>query len=102
MNIIQGLRFAVRRLVLAPGFTVATIVILGIGANSALFTALDRTVLRPLQYAQPDRLVSLWEDFSAFGPRNRVSPATFINWQDAGNTTLPWAHNLPRGRCAGR
>src|SRR5579871_442362 len=85
----QDLRYAVRRLIAAPGFSIATIVILalGIGANSALFTAIDRTMLRPLPFSNPDRLVALWEDFSAFGSaKNRVSPATYIDWKTRAQT----------------
>ena len=60
------MRHSLRLLRRAPGFAIAVIVILGlgIGANSALFTALDRTMNRPLPYANPDGLVMLWEDFS--------------------------------------
>lgn len=77
-------RYALRLLSRAPGFTLAVVVVLalGIGANSAIFTVLDRTVIRPLPYADPDRLAMLWEDFSAFGsPKNRVSPGTFFDWR---------------------
>lgn len=73
----------------APGFALAVVVILalGIGANSALFTAVDRTVIRPLQYANPDRLTLLWEDYSAFGASKlRVSPGTFIDWKKRTHT----------------
>jgi putative ABC transport system permease protein len=77
-------RYAIRLLSRAPGFTLAVVVILalGIGSNSAIFTALDQIVIRPLPYADPDRLAMLWEDFSAFGvPKQRVSPATFADWR---------------------
>ncbi len=78
------LRYAIRLLLRSPGFALAVILILalGIGANAALFTALDRTVLRPLPYSDPDRLAALWEDFSAFHvPKSRVSPATYLDWR---------------------
>jgi hypothetical protein len=82
---LSDIRYALRLLARAPGFTIAVIAVLalGIGANSAIFTLLDRTVIRPMPYAQPDRLAMLWEDFSAFGkPRKqRVSPATFLDWR---------------------
>ena len=56
---------------------------LGIGANAAVFTALDQAVIRPLPFRQPERLVMLWEDFSVLGrsPKQRVSPATFLDWR---------------------
>jgi predicted permease len=84
MKIFADVRYAARLLRRAPGFTgtVVTVLALGIGANSAIFTALDRTVIRPLPYAEPDRLAALWEDFSSVGaPKTRVSPATFLDWQ---------------------
>ena len=83
--IATDLRFAVRRLARTPTFTVAVaaVMALGIGANAAVFTALDQTVIRPLPFRQPERLVMLWEDFSALGrpPKQRVSPATFLDWR---------------------
>jgi predicted permease len=82
--LLSDLRYAIRLLLRSPGFAIAVILILalGIGANAALFTALDRTVIRPLPYSDPDHLAALWEDFSAFHvPKNRVSPATYLDWQ---------------------
>ncbi len=81
---LSDIRYAIRLCLRAPGFALGVIVILalGIGANSALFTALDRTVIRPLPYADSDRLVDLWEDFSAFHvAKNRVAPATYLDWR---------------------
>src|SRR3979411_984917 len=83
-SFLADLRYAVRLLSRAPGFSLAVVVILalGIGSNTAIFTVLDKTVIRPLPYRDPDRLAMLWEDFSAFGvPKQRVSPATFLDWK---------------------
>src|SRR6202035_5532220 len=80
----MDLRYAIRLLSRAPGFTLAVVLVLalGIGSNSAIFTVLDKTVMRPLPFADPNRLAMLWEDFSAFGsPKNRVSPGTFFDWR---------------------
>jgi predicted permease len=83
--IATDVRFAVRRLARTPIFTLAVVAVmaLGIGANAAVFTALDQTVVRPLPFREPERLVMLWEDFSALGraPKQRVSPATFVDWR---------------------
>ena len=83
-TLLADLRYAVRLLRRAPGFSLAVVVVLalGIGANSAIFTALDKIVIRPLPYPDSDRLAVLWEDYSAFGtPKQRVSPATFLDWR---------------------
>ena len=83
-TILNDVRYSVRRLLTAPKFTLAITLILalGIGANSALFTAIDRVVVRPLPYRDAGRLTMLWEDFTAFGvPKNRVSPATYLDWR---------------------
>jgi predicted permease len=82
--LLSDVRFAVRLLTRSPGFAGAVIFImaLGIGANSAVFTALDQAVVRSLPYRSADRLTMLWEDFSAFGvPKSRVSPRTFLDWK---------------------
>ena len=80
----SDMRFAFRLLRKTPGFSVAVFAVLalGIGANAALFSTLDQTVIRPLPYADPDRLAMVFEDFSAFGTaKARVSPGTFFDWR---------------------
>ena len=59
----DDIKFAFRQLIAAPAFTlVATLTLaLGIGANSAIFALVDATLLRPLPYPNPDRLVTIWE-----------------------------------------
>ncbi len=55
------LRFAVRRLLREPGFTLAAILTLalGVGANVAVFTVVEAVLLRPLPYPDGDRLVTI-------------------------------------------
>jgi predicted permease len=82
--LMSDLRYSIRLLLRAPLFTLGVVIVLavGIGATSAFFNALDKTMIRPLPYAEPDRLAMLWEDFSAFGvPKQRVSPGTFLDWR---------------------
>jgi hypothetical protein len=61
--LLQDIRFGLRLLRRTPGFTFAAMLALalGIGATTAVFTLLDRVVLRPLPYPDADRLLMAWE-----------------------------------------
>jgi hypothetical protein len=60
----QDLRYDVRLLVRAPGFTLlaAGVLALGIGALSAIFSLVDAALLRPLPFPNPGELTMLYED----------------------------------------
>ena len=77
----DDVKFAFRQLSAAPAFTlVATLTLaLGIGANSAIFALVDATLLRPLPYGEPERLVTIWETTSAT-PRGFASPPNMRDW----------------------
>jgi putative ABC transport system permease protein len=79
----EDLRFAIRQLRRAPGFTVVAVLTLalGIGANSAIFALVDATLLRPLPFPEPDRLVTIWERTDE-SPRSRVAPLNMIDWAE--------------------
>ena len=79
----QDIKYAFRVLARQPGVTFVAILTLalGIGANSAIFSAVNAILLRPLPYDDPDRLVTLWEKRPAEGVMdNVVSPADFVDW----------------------
>src|SRR4051812_37246479 len=81
---LADLRFAGRTLRRAPSFTLAAVIALGLGTGSAagVFSLLRAVVLRPLPYAQPDRLVMLW-DVNAPKTLNHegLSPVTFGDYR---------------------
>ena len=65
MQILQDLRFALRRLVKDRWFTLAAVLALalGIGANSAVFTLVNAVLLRGLPFDEPDRIMMVdWRD----------------------------------------
>ena len=80
------LRYALRMLRKNPGFAAVALLtlVLGIGANSAIFSVVNAVLLRPLPYAEPDDLVILWEhNFPRDRPTNVVSPANYLAWKDS-------------------
>ena len=83
----HDMKFAFRQLRRAPAFTIvaALTLALGIGANSAIFTLVDRTLLRPLPFRDPDRLVMVSER-SASSDRGSVSPLNLLDWHERSRT----------------
>jgi predicted permease len=84
-TLLADLRYGFRLLRQSPGFTTIAILALalGIGANTAIFSTLDAVLLRPLPYADPDRVAMVWEDASSIGfAHNTPAPANYFDWRE--------------------
>ena len=81
-RIFRDVRFGIRSLAKRPGSTLVALVTLalGIGVNTAIFSAVDSILLRPLPFEEPERLVSIWEQGLKLGiKQNEVAPANFFD-----------------------
>jgi predicted permease len=79
-------RFGARMLRKNLGFTCAAVLTLalGIGANTAIFSAVYAVLLKPLPFKDPDSLVSIWKKNPPRGwVRNPISQAEFMAWRDS-------------------
>jgi putative ABC transport system permease protein len=84
MSLPQLLRYTFRQFRQNPAFYLIAIVVLGlgIGANTAIFTAVEAMLLRALPYGDPSRLVIVWEDASSIGfEHNTPAPANYVDWR---------------------
>jgi predicted permease len=88
-NLLQDIRYAMRRLRKSPGFTATavTVLALGLGANIAVFTLIEGILLRPLPYARPDRLVVVeWPVINGFSME--LNYANMRQLSDAAGSTV--------------
>ena len=81
-TLLRDFHYACRILAKSPGFTIVSLVTLaiGIGANTAIFSFVDSALLKPLPYADADRIVRVLEKPPGF-PRNGISTLNFLDWQ---------------------
>jgi putative ABC transport system permease protein len=81
-TLIKDIQYGFRSLLKRPGFTLIAVITLalGIGANTAIFSVVNAVLLRALPFADPDRLVMVWEDASFAGfPRNTPAAANYAD-----------------------
>jgi len=81
----QDIRYALRQVRKSRGFTVVAVAILalGIGANTAIFSAVYEVLLRPLPFKDADRLVFIRKQNPSRGwTNNPVSPPEILQWRD--------------------
>src|SRR5687767_11627428 len=79
----QDVLFSLRQMRSQLSLTVAAVLTLalGIGGTTAIFSVVNSVLLRPLPYADADRLVIVWETFRDF-QRGRASPGHFYDWAE--------------------
>jgi putative ABC transport system permease protein len=98
---LSDLRYGIRLLLKSPGFTIIAVLALGlgIGANTAIFSLVDRVLIQPLPFADPGKLVIVWEDASFISfPRNTPAPANYGDWKNQNQVFTDMA--ATRGRAA--
>jgi putative ABC transport system permease protein len=87
-SVLHDVKFSARTLLRAPGFACIAILViaLGVGATVALFTVVHSVLLKPLPYADPSRLIMLYEHeqgATGKGQYAPVDPRSFFDWQKA-------------------
>jgi putative ABC transport system permease protein len=82
-GLLRDLQYACRTLAKSPGFTIVSLLTLaiGIGANTAIFSFVDSALLKPLPYADADRIVRVLEKPPGF-PRNGIATLNFLDWKN--------------------
>jgi putative ABC transport system permease protein len=82
-TLLSDLRYGARMLFKHPGFTAVAVITmaLGIGANTAIFSVVNALLLRPPDYAEPERLVTVWGTTPSID-RETASYPDYLDWRD--------------------
>src|SRR5690242_4195367 len=99
MGVIQDIRYAIRTLLNAPGFTLgATLTLaLGIGANTAIFSLIDGVLIRPLPYRDPSRLVRIHATEPDGNSRMPITGPDFVDLRQRSRLIESMASVAPDG-----
>jgi macrolide transport system ATP-binding/permease protein len=81
-GLFQDFRYSLRQLRKSPGFAATAILVLALGmsASVAIFAFVDAALIKPLPYANPDRLVDVTESAEMF-PRANLSYPDYLDWK---------------------
>jgi putative ABC transport system permease protein len=94
-TLVHDVRYAIRSLLKSPAFAIIAVLTLalGIGANTALFSVVNAVLLRPLPYAEPERVVILWNSWPGWD-KTWLSEPEIVDYR-AGTPSLtgiaPWS-----------
>ena len=96
-SLMKDVRFAARVLFNSPGFTVVALLalVLGIGANTAIFSVVNAVLLRPMPFQDPEKLVMVWETSPRTKKNNVANPQNFADWQKRNRSFEKMAAYVP-------
>src|ERR1700723_3912021 len=85
-TLLQDIRHSLRLLTKNPGFAMVAVItlVLGIGANTAIFSVIYAVLLAPMPYPNPDQLVMVWSKIQ--GGNNSVSAGDYLDWKRQNKT----------------
>src|SRR4051812_31578393 len=83
-TLVSDIRYGLRLFQKSPGFVLLAVftLALGIGANTTIFSVINATLLKPISFPDPDRLVAVFDaSVRSNVDRNIVSAPNFLDWQ---------------------